>query len=156
MGMFDPSNYEGSDEAIAPTEVTQSHHELKQIAERVENLALDVVVNRQRFKEAKTALDTVTAELCMALPPSFRESGERAFHTDKLTVTSVVSEKLAWDQEVMSNLYNEDVDAMPTCVKVSYAVTKARYESASDLDRAVLASALTRSASKPKIKIEAK
>jgi len=112
------------------------------------------VLLQQRYKAAKEALDAATDGLSMSLPSNMREVGEHIVQTSQLRVQTTVAEKLTWDQDIMSDLYKQ-ADDLPECMNVKFAVTKGRYEKASQIDRDRLAHALTRSAAKPKFKIEA-
>jgi hypothetical protein len=150
MGIFDMKDSEEDSETIAcKVELNQ-----EDVLNRIQDHALDVVLLQERFKAAKIALDTATEGLAMALPHTMREVGEHVVTTSKLLVQTSVAEKLTWDQEVMSELYHSP-DDLPECMSVKFAVTKGRYEKASADERNQLAKALTRSASKPKFKIEA-
>ena len=148
MGMFD-SESDSTDETNCKTEVVNS-----EALSRIEEHALDVVLLQQRYKAAKEALDAATDGLSMSLPSNMREVGEHIVQTSKLRVQTTVAEKLTWDQDIMSDLYKQ-ADDLPECMNVKFAVTKGRYEKASQIDRDRLAHALTRSAAKPKFKIEA-
>ena len=150
MGMFDVDSYGPEATAIdCKIEINQDD-----VLDRIQEHALDVVLLQERFKAAKAALDAATEGLAMSLPPSMREVGEHAVTTSKLLVQTSVAEKLSWDQDVMAGLYHGQND-LPACMSVKFAVTKTRYEKASQADRDLLAKALSRSASKPKFKIEA-
>ena len=148
MGMFD-SESDSTDETNCKTEVVNS-----EALSRIEEHALDVVLLQQRYKAAKEALDAATDGLSMSLPSNMREVGEHIVQTSQLRVQTTVAEKLTWDQDIMSDLYKQ-ADDLPECMNVKFAVTKGRYEKASQIDRDRLAHALTRSAAKPKFKIEA-
>lgn len=150
MGMFDPESLDEDSEVNAREIVIQEESML----DRIQEHALDVVLLQARFKSAKEALDTATLQLSLSLPHTMREVGEHAVRTDKLLVQTTVSEKMTWDQEIMADLYKQP-DKLPDCMNVKFAVTKTRYDKASQSDRDCLAQALTRSASKPKFKIEA-
>jgi len=150
MGMFDSESKDDStDETNCKTEVDNS-----EALSRIEEHALDVVLLQQRYKAAKEALDAATDGLSMSLPSNMREVGEHIVQTSQLRVQTTVAEKLTWDQDIMSDLYKQ-ADDLPECMNVKFAVTKGRYEKASQIDRDRLAHALTRSAAKPKFKIEA-
>jgi len=150
MGIFDADSYGPEATAIdCKIEVNEDD-----VLDRIQEHALDVVLLQERFKAAKAALDTATAGLAMSLPPAMREVGEHAVTTSKLLVQTSVAEKLTWDQNIMKEMY-DDIDDIPDCMTVKLAVTKARYDKASQPVRDSLAQALTRSASKPKFKIEA-
>ena len=151
MGMFDPSSYD-DDSSSLPT--SKIEVEGADFLERIQEHALDVVLLQQRFKAAQEALDAATEGLAMALPPAMREVGEHSVKTEQLLVQTTVAEKMTWDQDVMAYLY-KGPDDLPECMNVKFAVTKTRYEKASQFDRDRLAHALTRSAAKPKFKIEA-
>lgn len=151
MGMFDPSSYEDDSSSLPESKIEA---EGADFLERIQEHALDVVLLQQRFKDAKLALDVATEGLAMALPPSMREVGEHAVKTESLMVQATVTEKMTWDQDIMADLY-KGPDNLPECMNVKFAVTKTRYEKASQADRERLAHALTRSAAKPKFKIEA-
>jgi hypothetical protein len=151
MGMFDPSSYD-DDSSSLPT--SKIEVEGADFLERIQEHALDVVLLQQRYKDAKLALDVATEGLAMALPPAMREVGEHAVKTESLLVQATVAEKMTWDQDIMADLY-KGPDDLPECMNVRFAVTKTRYEKASQVDRDRLAHALTRSAAKPKFKIEA-
>jgi len=151
MGMFDPSSYEDESSSLPASKIEA---EGADFLERIQEHALDVVLLQQRFKDAKLALDVATEGLAMALPPSMREVGEHAVKTESLMVQATVTEKMTWDQDIMADLY-KGPDNLPECMNVKFAVTKTRYEKASQADRDRLAHALTRSAAKPKFKIEA-
>ena len=148
MGMFD-SESDSTDETNCKTEVVNS-----EALSRIEEHALDVVLLQQRYKAAKEALDAATDGLSMSLPSNMREVGEHIVQTSQLRVQTTVAEKMTWDQDIMSDLYKQ-ADDLPECMNVKFAVTKGRYEKASQIDRDRLAHALTRSAAKPKFKIEA-
>jgi len=150
MGMFDIDSYDEEATAIdCKIEVDQDD-----VLNRIQEHALDVVLLQERFKAAKAALDAATVSLAMSLPPAMREVGEHAVTTSKLLVQTSVAEKLTWDQDIMADLYHGPND-LPECIGVKFAVTKTRYDNASQADREILAQALSRSASKPKFKIEA-
>ena len=151
MGMFDPSSYDDDSSSLT---VCKTEIENEDVLERIQEHALDVVLLQQRFKAAKEALDAATEGLAMALPPAMREVGEHAVKTESLLVQATVAEKMTWDQDIMADLY-KGPDDLPECMNVKFAVTKTRYEKASQVDRDRLAHALTRSAAKPKFKIEA-
>ena len=148
MGMFDPSS---NDSALTASKLEA---EGADFLERIQEHALDVVLLQQRYKAAKEALDAATEGLAMSLPPAMREVGEHSVKTEQLLVQTTVSEKMTWDQDIMADLY-KGPDDLPECMNVKFAVTKTRYEKASQADRERLAHALTRSAAKPKFKIEA-
>ena len=150
MGIFDLDSY---GEASAKTDCKTEVHK-GDVLERIQEHALDVVLLQERFKAAKVALDEATEGLAMSLPHGMREVGEHSVQTSKLLVQTSVAEKYTWDQNIMKEMY-DDPDDLPNCMTVKFAVTKTRYESASEEDRNQLAHALTRSASKPKFKIEA-
>jgi len=150
MGMFDSESKDDSThETNCKTEVVNS-----EALSRIEEHALDVVLLQQRYKAAKEALDAATDGLSMSLPSNMREVGEHIVQTSQLRVQTTVAEKMTWDQDIMSDLYKQ-ADDLPECMNVKFAVTKGRYEKASQIDRDRLAHALTRSAAKPKFKIEA-
>lgn len=151
MGMFDPSSYEDESSSLPASKIEA---EGADFLERIQEHALDVVLLQQRFKDAKLALDAATEGLAMALPPTMREVGEHSVKTESLMVQATVTEKMTWDQDIMADLY-KGPDNLPECMNVKFAVTKTRYEKASQADRDRLAHALTRSAAKPKFKIEA-
>ena len=147
MGMFDPED----DSALTACKTVIENED---VLERIQEHALDVVLLQQRYKAAKEALDAATEGLAMSLPPAMREVGEHAVTTDKLLVLTLVSEKLTWDQDLMAEVYLNDKD-LPDGFTAKFGMTKTRYDKASQSDRDSLAQALTRSASKPKFKIEA-
>lgn len=150
MGMFDQDGYgNNSTKTDCKTEVNDAD-----VLERIQEHALDVVLLQQRFKAAKDALQEATEGLAMSLPSTMREVGEHNIMTSKLSVQTSVAEKMTWDQEVMADLYG-DLDDVPECLSIKFSVTKARYDKASQPVRDYLENALTRSASKPKFKIEA-
>ena len=151
MGIFD---LDSSDDDV--TTVTEINTEVNQddVLARIQDHALDVVLLQERFKAAKIALDAATEGLAMSLPPAMREVGEYTVMTSKLLVHTSVAEKLTWDQKVIGEMYDDRND-LPYCMSVKFSVTKTRYENASEEERDQLAHALTRSASKPKFKIEA-
>ena len=150
MGMFDSESKDDSThETNCKREVGNS-----EALSRIEEHALDVVLLQQRYKAAKEALDAATDGLSMSLPSNMREVGEHIVQTSQLRVQTTVAEKMTWDQDIMSDLYKQ-ADDLHECMNVKFAVTKGRYEKASQIDRDRLAHALTRSAAKPKFKIEA-
>jgi|TARA_R110000765_G_scaffold113815_1_gene206293 hypothetical protein len=151
MGIFDLDSF--GDDVTTVTDIDVEVHQDDVLA-RIQDHALDVVLLQERFKAAKIALDAATEGLAMSLPPAMREVGEHAVTTSKLLVQTSVAEKFTWDQTVMKEMY-DNPDDLPHCMTVKFAVTKTRYESAPEEDRNQLAHALTRSASKPKFKIEA-
>lgn len=150
MGIFDESESDGEKTMMKDELATQAT-----ALARVQEHALDVVVLQERFRLAKAALDEAVVGLSLSLPPPMREVGEWAIYTDKLQIEISVGEKLTWDQDVMAELYHQEGD-IPDCLNVKFAVTKGRYEKAPKDVRESLARALTRSASKPKFKIEAR
>ena len=152
MGMFDIK--EKKDDSVIVN--TTCKEELQEEAtERIQDLALDVFLLQRRMADAKTALEDASDELTMALPPHMREVGEWVIASDKISITTTVGERLTWDQKVMKNMFDTSPTSVPDCVNLKFAVTKARYDSASKEEREALSDALTRSASKPKFKIEA-
>jgi hypothetical protein len=152
MGMFDIK--EKKDDSVIVN--TTCKEELQEEAtERIQDLALDVFLLQRRMADAKTALEEASDELTMALPPRMREVGEWVIASDKISITTTVGERLTWDQKVMKNMFDTSPTSVPDCVNLKFAVTKARYDSASQEEREALSDALTRSASKPKFKIEA-
>ena len=151
MGIFDLDSF--GEDVTTITDINVEVHG-DNVLDRIQDHALDVVLLQERFKAAKIALDDATAGLAMSLPPAMREVGEHAVTTSKLLVQTSVAEKFTWDQTVMKEMY-DNPDDLPDCMTVKFAVTKTRYESAPEEERNQLAHALTRSASKPKFKIEA-
>jgi hypothetical protein len=152
MGMFDIK--EKKDDSVIVN--TTCKEELQEEAtERIQDLALDVFLMQRRMADAKTALEDASDELTMALPSHMREVGEWVIASDKISITTTVGERLTWDQKVMKNMFDTSPTSVPDCVNLKFAVTKARYDSASQEEREALSDALTRSASKPKFKIEA-
>jgi predicted nucleic acid-binding Zn-ribbon protein len=153
MGMFDLEE-DGQDVLVGG--ITKCGEEKDSVAtERIQDLALDVFLLQRRMADAKTALDDASDELAMSLPPHMREVGEWVIASDKISITTTVGERLTWDQKVMKNMFDTSPTSVPDCVNLKFAVTKARYDSASQEEREALSEALTRSASKPKFKIEA-
>jgi hypothetical protein len=152
MGMFDIK--EKKDDSVIVN--TTCKEELQEEAtERIQDLALDVFLMQRRMADSKTALEYASDQLTMALPPRMREVGEWVIASDKISITTTVGERLTWDQKVMKNMFDTSPTSVPDCVNLKFAVTKARYDSASQEEREALSDALTRSASKPKFKIEA-
>jgi hypothetical protein len=150
MGIFDlDHDSNASTKSDCKTEVDNAD-----VLSKIQEHALDVVLLQERYKAAKIALDDASSGLAMALPYAMRESGEHVITTPKLSIQTSVGERLTWDQNIMKEMY-DDPDDIPSCVNVKFAVTKTRYESAPEVERNQLARALTRSASKPKFKIEA-
>lgn len=153
MGMFDVEE-DGQDVLVGG--ITKCGGERDSVAtERIQDLALDVFLLQRRMADAKTALEEASDELAMSLPPHMREVGEWVIASDKISITTTVNERLTWDQKVMKNMFDTSPTSVPDCVNLKFAVTKARYDSATQEEREALSDALTRSASKPKFKIEA-
>ena len=129
MGMFDVE--EDQDDLVIVN--TTCKEEVNQEAtERIQDLALDVFLLQQRMTSAKAALEEASDELAMSLPPHMREV-----------------------QKVLMNMFDTSPTSVPACVNLKFAVTKTRYDNATQEEREALSDALTRSASKPKFKIEA-
>lgn len=152
MGMFDIE--EKKDDSVIVNTTCKEEVQVE-ATERIQDLALDVFLLQKRMADAKAALEDASDELTMALPPHMREVGEWVIASDKISITTTIGERLTWDQKVMKNMFDTSPTSVPDCVNLKFAVTKARYENATKEEREALSQALTRSASKPKFKIEA-
>ena len=152
MGMFD---IEEDQDDLVIVNTTCKEEVNQEATERIQDLALDVFLLQQRMTSAKAALEEASDELAMSLPPHMREVGEWVIASDKISITTTVNERLTWDQKVLMNMFDTSPTSVPACVNLKFAVTKTRYDNATQEEREALSDALTRSASKPKFKIEA-
>lgn len=123
--------------------------ETSSVAALVDDRAPQLVEALATLEAAKTRVKQLTEDLARFAP---EVAGDVQIHGLVYSVTVKRAERLEWDSEVLSALYDGEAD-LPPHIKKKLSVDKKRYDRMTEEDRDALKSALTIKLSAPSIEV---
>jgi hypothetical protein len=107
---------------------------------RLQRIAEEYEQAKQQYGSLKATIDDLEMRIVGEVPEDF---GEHTIEAGELDIIVKRNDRFQWDQEILNEVLG-DMVSLPSFVKVAYSIDKKKFNAASDEERELLLSALTR------------